>query len=59
MNINKAKEEIQILLNEAQESNIYGGDESEDGCLSPGLVDWVDLKMQINIILDRIGDEGL
>ena len=59
MNINEAKAQIEALLNEAEQQNLWGGSEDEEGALHPGDVDWDELRAKIAAVLDLLRANGI
>ena len=57
MDINKAKEEIENILGEAERDYDYGGSEDEDGGLVPGDVDFEDVKQKIFNIIEELNNQ--
>lgn len=54
MNRAAANQRIEALLKEAEDHNQYGGDETSDGRLIPGIVDWKKLRSDIASIVMQI-----
>lgn len=54
MNDAEAKQKIAALLDAAEDDNLWGGDETEDGCLTLGKVDWKKLKKDIDAVLNEM-----
>lgn len=48
------KSAIISLIRQAQETNEYGGGETEDGALTAGYVDWDELRDKITRLLKQL-----